>query len=326
MGHRKMSAPRHGSLGVRPRKRAVSLVPRIRSWPRIDQVKPLGFPAYKVSMAHAVVVDNMPNSPTFGKEVFRPLTILEAPPVVVCAVRFYRKDSTGAENSVGEVWSTNLPKEVFRVLRPIKGKYKASVEELKKTARRISIIVATQPVKTGLGKKRPEIIEIPLGGQFEEQLKFLDYFGKELQIGDVFSPPEIVDGIAVSKGKGYEGPVARFGIKIIQKKKAKKTKRGPGADSPATPGAVMSSAPRAGQMGFHNRVDYNKTLLKIETEPAGFVPKSGFKHYGVPKSALAFVQGSVPGPTKRLVILRKAVRSYTRPPKEAPSFEFISVR
>ncbi|MEM0110945.1 MAG: 50S ribosomal protein L3, partial [Desulfurococcus sp.] len=33
MGHRKLHAPRHGSLGVRPRKRAEELTPRVKRWP-----------------------------------------------------------------------------------------------------------------------------------------------------------------------------------------------------------------------------------------------------------------------------------------------------
>jgi len=48
MGARKKHAPRRGSLGVRPRKRAARLVPRIRSWPDPDlpQPKSLAFAAY----------------------------------------------------------------------------------------------------------------------------------------------------------------------------------------------------------------------------------------------------------------------------------------
>ncbi|MEM1736041.1 MAG: 50S ribosomal protein L3, partial [Ignisphaera sp.] len=36
MAHRKTSAPKRGSLGVRPRKRASRIVPRIRSWPNVS--------------------------------------------------------------------------------------------------------------------------------------------------------------------------------------------------------------------------------------------------------------------------------------------------
>jgi large subunit ribosomal protein L3 len=328
MGHRKLSAPRHGSLGYRPRKRASSIIPRVRSWPKLEKAVPLGFPAYKVGMTHAIIRDNFPTSPTYGKEVFMAITLLEAPPVVLVALRFYGIDQFGSEIALGEIWAKNPPKELSRVLTLPKKKKDETliVESLKNNAKRISLIVATQPVKSGIRKKKPEILEIPLGGSLNEQLRYLEKLGKEISVKDVFSPPETLDAIAVTKGKGYEGPVARFGIKIIPKKKAKKTKRGPGADSPSTPGAVMSSASRAGQMGYHNRVDLNKILVRIEEPTEKLIPKAGFKHYGVPKSTLLFISGSVPGPVKRLILLRKAIRSYKALPKETPLMEYLAIR
>jgi large subunit ribosomal protein L3 len=321
-----MSAPRHGSLGVRPRKRAASIVARVRSWASVDESKPLGFPAYKVGMYHAIVIDNYPTSPTHGREVFRALTMLEAPPAILVAIRYYGSDGLGGETSIGEVWSRNLPKGAARLLVPPKQAAKGIGASIKDRASRVSLLLMTQPEKSGLSKKTPEIVEVPLGGKLSEQFVFESKLGKEIAASEVFSPPEVIDAIAVSRGKGYEGPVARFGIKVIQKKKAKKTKRGPGSDSPLTPSAVMSSVPRAGQMGFHNRVDLNVVIMEIKDKPEGMVPKAGFKHYGVPRSSLLVVEGSVPGATKRLVLLRKAVRSYTTVPKEIPEVQFVSVR
>jgi large subunit ribosomal protein L3 len=352
MGHRKMSVPRHGSLGVRPRKRAASIVPRVRSWVKLKEPQLLGFPAYKVGMFHSIMRDNYPTSPTYGREVFRAMTLLEAPPVVLVALRLYGLNGVGGVKTIGEVWAKSLPKNLGRILTPPKresgakeGDSKVSdeidviINELKKKAVKATLLVATQPEKTGSPKKTPEIVELPLGGQLDEQLEYLRFLGKEITAEETFSPPKnkdeakekvfvpvVVDAVAVSRGKGYEGPVARFGVKIIQKKKAKKTKRGPGSDSPLTPSAVMSTVPRAGQMGFHNRVDLNKIVVKIEPDPAKFVPKAGFKHYGVPKSPLIVVQGSVPGASKRLVVLRRAVRSYVKLPKESAALEYVSTK
>jgi large subunit ribosomal protein L3 len=341
-----MSVPRHGSLGVRPRKRAASIVPRVRSWSKLKEPELLGFPAYKVGMFHGIMKDNYPTSPTYGREVFRAMTLLEAPPVVLVALRLYGLDGVGGFKTIGEIWAKNLPKNLGRLLTPPKKEGGSNIDELKKNAVKATVLVATQPEKTGLPKKTPELIELPIGGKLDQQLGYLERLGKEFNAEELFPSlerevedgagkekvkekvfePVAVDAIAVSKGKGYEGPVARFGVKIIQKKKAKKTKRGPGSDSPLTPSAVMSTVPRAGQMGFHNRVDLNKVVVKVESEPANLVPIAGFKHYGVPKSPLIVVEGSVPGASKRLVVLRRAVRSYAKLPKESAKFEYVSTR
>ncbi|MGC8982609.1 MAG: 50S ribosomal protein L3 [Desulfurococcaceae archaeon] len=125
MGHRKLSAPRHGSLGVRPRKRAEELTPRVKSWPSFswfDLVvekygteaskrniapKPvlLAYPAYKAGMTHAIIIEDRPNTPFTGKEVFAPITVLDSPPIVVAGLRTYARDEKGYLYTVGEVWA-----------------------------------------------------------------------------------------------------------------------------------------------------------------------------------------------------------------------------
>jgi large subunit ribosomal protein L3 len=277
-------------------------------------------------MVHAIIRDNYQFSPNYGKEVFRALTVLEAPPVILAGLRFYSIGDNKVMKAIGEVWSKNLPKELERTISLPKKESLFKIDSLRDRVFTVRALIVTQPWKTGLPKKKPEIIEIPLGGSVDSQLNQIGSLGSEINIKDIFTAPQIVDVISVSRGKGYEGPVARFGIKIIQKKKAKKTKRGPGSDSPMTPGAVMSSVPRAGQHGFHNRVDLNKLIVDVVMDPLRIVPPSGFRHYGVPRSPLVLLQGSVPGAAKRLVILRSPVRNYFKPLKEAPPIEYISTQ
>ncbi|MEM1608748.1 MAG: 50S ribosomal protein L3, partial [Ignisphaera sp.] len=91
MAHRKTSAPKRGSLGVRPRKRASEIIPRVKNWPIIqtDTPKLLGFLGYKVGMTHVILVDDRPGTPTQGKEIFVPVTIIETPQMVPIAMRVY---------------------------------------------------------------------------------------------------------------------------------------------------------------------------------------------------------------------------------------------
>jgi large subunit ribosomal protein L3 len=102
------------------------------------------------------------------------------------------------------------------------------------------------------------------------------------------------------------GPVRRFGVKI-QNRHAKQKLRHVGAIAQQVPRRVRWTARLAGQMGFQTRTELNKRVLKIGSG-SEIVPKSGFNRYGVVKSSYVMLQGSVPGPKKRLVILRNAIR------------------
>jgi len=62
----------------------------------------------------------------------------------------------------------------------------------------------------------------------------------------------------------------------------------------------------AGQTGFHQRIDYNHQILKIDSEPVN--PKGGFIGYGVTKNPCLLIKGSVPGPKKRLIMLTASIR------------------
>jgi large subunit ribosomal protein L3 len=71
----------------------------------------------------------------------------------------------------------------------------------------------------------------------------------------------------------------------------------------------MYTVPRAGQMGFHQRLEYNKRILAIlNANENNITPKGGFMHFGVLKGDYIIVRGSVPGAIKRLVKLRYAIR------------------
>ena len=66
----------------------------------------------------------------------------------------------------------------------------------------------------------------------------------------------------------------------------------------------------AGQVGYQRRTEMNKRVIKIG-EGKDVVPSSGINRYGILKSNFVLLQGSVPGPKKRLIMMRPAIR----PPK-----------
>ena len=63
--HRKFEAPRHGSLGFLPRKRARRHRGKVKSFPKDDPNKPVhltAFMGYKAGMTHIVRDLDRPNS------------------------------------------------------------------------------------------------------------------------------------------------------------------------------------------------------------------------------------------------------------------------
>jgi large subunit ribosomal protein L3 len=80
----------------------------------------------------------------------------------------------------------------------------------------------------------------------------------------------------------------------------------------------------AGQMGYHNRVDFNKLIVKIGEKGEEITPAGGFLHYGAIKGEYVLLKGSVPGPRKRAIALRKGIRANAKPP--TLSIDYVSLK
>jgi large subunit ribosomal protein L3 len=128
----------------------------------------------------------------------------------------------------------------------------------------------------------------------------------------------------VTKGKGFQGPVKRWGVKILPRK-SDEGRRQVGTLGPWSPPRVMWTVPAAGQMGYHQRTDFNKRILKLGNDGKDITPPGGFLRYGPVKGDFVVVAGSVPGPTKRLIQLRRAVRSPPGAPTHPPSITHMRI-
>ena len=305
----KYSKPRRGSLAFSPRKRAKDIVPRIRSWPNYEgEPKLLGFAGYKVGMTHVIMIDDRKNSPTYGEEIAVPVTVLECPPSRVAGIRIYKNTAYGLQIAK-EVWTTELDDHLSRRL-PLPKKVE-SLKEVENIAE-VRLITYTQPyLITGVPSKTPEVMEYKVGGSDIDAV--LDYaiskLGKEIKVNEVFKEGDFIDVIAITKGKGFQGPVKRWGVITLDAKHARSSKhRRVGTLGPWTPAKVRWTVPQAGQMGFHQRTEYNKRVIKIGTDGEEITPKGGFVHYGVIRSDYILVSGSVPGSVKRLIRMRDAIR------------------
>jgi large subunit ribosomal protein L3 len=85
----------------------------------------------------------------------------------------------------------------------------------------------------------------------------------------------------------------------------------------------MYSVPRAGQMGFHQRTEYNKIVMKVGNNGSEITPKGGFLRYGIVNSDYVALKGSVPGTRNRLIVIRLAMRP---PPESKPTkLDYLSI-
>ncbi len=315
--------PRRGSMQYWPRKRAKRIVARVRHVAKETKAKPLTFAGYKVGMTHVLAVENRPTNPLKGKPLFMPATIIECPPLKILGVNLYKNAYNGLTLS-STILSATLDKDLQRKLTLPK-KYEKTLEGITTEGLAdIRLIAYTQPKKTTIGKKKPELFELHIGGNTKEQLEYAKgVLNKELTIADVFSEGAQVDTHSISKGKGNQGPVKRFGV-MIRRHKSEKTKRGPGVLGPWS-GERTYRVAHAGQTGYHQRTEHNKWIIKIgKDKDANLVnPRGDWIRYGVIKNDYLILKGSLPGPSKRLITLTKAARPNLNTPSQAPQLKYI---
>ena len=122
-------------------------------------------------------------------------------------------------------------------------------------------------------------------------------FEKEVAVGDsvgleLFEGVRYVDVTAVSKGKGFQGVVKRWGFGGGRKSHGSKFHREPGSTGQSTyPHKMFKNMKLPGRMGREQVTTLSQRLLKIDAE-----------------RKVLLIQGSVPGINKGLVLVRKAVK------------------
>jgi len=348
MSHRKFEAPRHGSLGFLPRKRTAHHRGRVRAFPSDDTSKPCHFTAfmgYKAGMTHIMRESNKPGSKIHKKEVVEAVTIVETPPMTVVGLVGYVETPKGLR-TLTTVWTEHLDDSLKRrfyknwynskkkaftgyAKRLSEDKAKngeAELDRIKKFCTFVRVLAHTDMKKVGLRQKKAHLMEIQVnGGTIDQKVDFgKSFFERKINVADVFNENEMVDTIAPTKGKGFEGVVTRWGVTRL----ARKTHRGLrkvaciGAWHPAR---VKFSVARAGQNGYHHRTEINKKIYRIGTASRtedgsenlnasteadltkkSITPLGGFPHYGVVHEDYLMIKGGIAGTKKRVITLRKS--------------------
>jgi len=310
---------RRGSLQFYPRVRAKKLLPKVNwSFLSKEEIGLIGAIGYKVGMKSAYVRDNTPNSLTKGQRIVIPVTIIECPLMKIFSVRFYK-----SKKPIGEVLNSNLDKELKRKVKLPKN-IKKKIEDFKEEDfDNLRVLVYSQVKKTNI-KKRPDIAEIGLSGNLNEKLEFIkNNITKEISIKDVFKKG-IVDIRGITKGKGTQGTIKRFGLSL-KSHKSEKGQRTLGSGGPWHPARVDFTQPRMGQMGYFTRAVYNNKIVDINSiDEKNINPSGGFRHFGKIKTDYIILRGSIQGPVKRQLLITTPLRESKKQKKK--TYELIELR
>jgi len=212
------------------------------------------------------------------------------------------------------------------------------LDRIKQYCQVVRVICHTQIRKLKIGQKKAHMMEVQVnGGSIADKVDFAtSYFEKQVPADAVFAVNEMIDICGVSKGKGYEGVITRWGCTRLPRKSHRGLRKVAciGAWHPAK---VQYSVARAGQNGYHHRTEMNKKVYKIgkagDNNSAGtdfdlteksINPVGGFPHYGLVREDFMMVKGCVIGPKKRVITLRKSLFEQTqRDAVEEVTLKFI---
>ena len=157
-------------------------------------------------------------------------------------------------------------------------------------------VVATGEIKKSQTTK-------PYAGQFKDVcepkkvvMEMRD-FDNEVSVGDklgvdLFKEVTYVDVTGVSKGKGYQGGMKRYGFGGGRKTHGSKFHRDLGGTAmSSTPAHTFKGHKMAGHMGNEQVTVQNLKLVAVDSE-----------------MQVIMVKGAIPGPTQSTVIVRKAIK------------------
>jgi len=344
MSHRKFSAPRHGSLAFLPKKRSRRHRAKVKAFPQDDNSQEChmtAFIAYKAGMTHVLRELTRPQSKAHKKEIVEAVTILECPPMVAVGFVGYQKTLRGLK-AVGTVWASNLHEEFRR--RYYKNwagskkkaftskskrdevSNKSVTERIVQNADVVRLVCHTRMMQdmTQFRQKKAHVMEIQInGGSVEEKVRFCEgKLEKNIKVGEVFATDDMIDTIGVTKGRGTEGVITRWGITRLPRKTHRGLRKVAciGAWHPAR---VSYTVARVGQNGYHHRTETNKKIYlvakgekfcgdgefnaktSIDLSDKHITPMGGFVRYGEVKEDFIMLKGSCPGCVKRPITLRK---------------------
>jgi large subunit ribosomal protein L3e len=313
------------------------------------------FLGYKAGCTHILREVNKPGSKLHKKEAVEAVTIIEAPPMNVVGLVGYVKTPRGLR-SLTTVWTEHLEeglkrrfyKNWYRSKKKAFTRYAAKVADesnkdrekelarMKKYCQVIRVLAHTQIKKLKFRQKKAHLAEIQVnGGTVPQKVDWgLGLFERKVPVDTVISQNDMIDTIGVTQGHGFEGVVARWGVRRLPRKTHRGLRK-VACIGAWHPSRVQYQVARAGQKGYHHRTEINKKVYKIgkaartadekdKKEPINFnatttadgtqkviTPIGGFPHYGEVNEDYVMIKGSVAGAKKRVITLRKSLLPQT---------------
>merc|ERR1712139_471064 len=128
-------------------------------------------------------------------------------------------------------------------------------------------------------------------GSMADKIAFAEaLFGKPVSVDSVFEKNEMIDTIAITKGKGYEGVVTRWGVTKLPRKTNKK---------------VYKIA--KGARSADGKIVQDNATTEYDLTVKGITPLGGFPHYGEVNEDYVMIKGACPGTKRRVITLRKTL-------------------
>ena len=126
--------------------------------------------------------------------------------------------------------------------------------------------------------------------KFENSAEYA--LGQEIK-ADIFAEGDKVDATAISKGKGFQGAIKRYGQHRRPMKHGSKFHRHQGSNGAcSSPSRVYKGKGMPGQMGHVKVTVQNLEVVRVDAE-----------------NNLLLVKGAVPGPKKALVTIKETVKA-----------------
>ncbi len=162
-------------------------------------------------------------------------------------------------------------------------------------------------VKVGFSNIEEKKLNKPLKGQFLknklETKKYLREFridegsefevGKEINVTDMFEVGQKIDVSGISKGKGFQGVIKRYGKSTGPETHGSMYHRRPGSMGAGTsPGRVLKGKKLPGHMGAEKVTLKNLDVVKVDAE-----------------RNLLLIKGGVPGPKGGLLVVKSSIES-----------------
>lgn len=318
--------------------------------------------AFKAGMTHILRDVDKPGSKLHKKEVVEAVSILEAPPMVVCGFVGYVETPRGLR-ALTSVWAGHLSDNVKRrfyknwskskqkAFKKYHARYasaegankgsamEAEIKRAKQYCQVIRAICHTQPNLAKIGQKKAHLKEIQInGGTPSQKVDFCTgLFEQEVRVADAFAQNEMVDLIGVSRGRGFDGVVTRWGVTRLVRKSHRGLRK-VACIGTWHPTRVQFQVPRSGQNGYGHRTEINKKIYRLgkkeeiekscQTEQdlteKGPTPMGGFSRYGEVNEDWIMVKGTVVGARKRIITLRKSLLPQnSRTAQEEIALKFI---